>query len=252
MDEKLYRHIKEEEACAQIHGWDFSHIQGRYEEENDLPWNYKSEILKRLAPGMKILDIDTGGGEFLLSLNHPHQNTSAMEGYPPNAALCEKTLSPLGINFKAGNADKIPFDDESFDMVINRHGDFDEEEIKRVLKKGGVFITQQVGAYNDRELVNLFYGESAPLPFPDQTLEKAQTKFEKAGFTIENAMEHFGTIRFFEIGALVWFARIIEWEFPSFSVDKFLSQIESAQSIISRDGSVFGRTHRFLLLCKKL
>ncbi|MBQ4158087.1 MAG: class I SAM-dependent methyltransferase, partial [Clostridia bacterium] len=190
--------------------------------------------------------------EFLLSLGHPYENTSCMEGYPPNAELCKKTLPPLGIDFRAGNADKIPFADESFDMVINRHGDFSEKEISRVLKKGGVFITQQVGAYNDRELVNLFYGDNTPLPFPEQTLEKAQAKFEKAGFVIENAMEHFGTIRFFEIGALVWFARIIEWEFPSFSVDKFLSQIESAQSIISRDGSVFGRTHRFLLICKKL
>ncbi len=252
MNTTLYQHVKHEESIARIHGWDFSHIEGRYEEENDLPWDYKTEILSRLSPDMKILDIDTGGGEFLLSLGHPYENTSCMEGYPPNAELCEKTLLPLGIDFKAGNADKIPFADKSFDMVINRHGDFDEREIRRVLKKGGVFITQQVGAYNDRELVNLLYGENAPVPFPEQTLEKARAKFEKAGFSIENAMEHFGSIRFFEIGALVWFSRIIEWEFPAFSVDEFLPQIECAQRQIEENSSVSGRTHRFLLICKKL
>ncbi len=252
MNTTLYQHVKHEESIARIHGWDFSHIEGRYEEENDLPWDYKAEILSRLSHDMKILDIDTGGGEFLLSLGHPYENTSCMEGYPPNAELCEKTLTPLGIDFRTGNADKIPFADDSFDMVINRHGDFDEKEINRVLKKGGVFITQQVGAYNDRELVNLLYGENAPVPFPDQTLEKAREKIEKAGFSIENAMEHFGSIRFFEIGALVWFARIIEWEFPSFSVDKFLPQIECAQRQIEENSSVSGRTHRFFLICKKL
>lgn len=251
MNDQLYKHIKSEEACAKIHGWDFSHIKGRYEEENDLPWDYREEILARLTPDMKILDIDTGGGEFLLSLNHPYENTCAMEGYEPNAALCRQTLAPLGIRFEEGHADRIPFEDESFDMVINRHGDFDAYEIRRVLKKGGIFLTQQVGAYNDRELVHLLQNENAPVPFPEQTLEIAKKKFEDTGFSAEEAKEHFGYIRFFEIGALVWFARIIEWEFVGFSADNNLSQIESAQRLIEKNGSVSGRTHRFLLICRK-
>ena len=35
---------KNEEDCARIEGWDFSHIAGRYEEEEDLPWDYEAEI----------------------------------------------------------------------------------------------------------------------------------------------------------------------------------------------------------------
>ena len=30
---------KKEESVAHIHGWDFSHIEGKYTEETDLPWN---------------------------------------------------------------------------------------------------------------------------------------------------------------------------------------------------------------------
>ena len=86
----------EEEAVAHIHGWDFSHIAGRYEEEDDLPWSYREEISRYLKPDMRILDIDTGGGEFLLSLGHPHDRLAAMESYPPNVALCRETLLPLG------------------------------------------------------------------------------------------------------------------------------------------------------------
>ena len=93
---------KKEESVAHIHGWDFSHIEGRYTEETDLPWNYQHIILDYLNPEMKLLDIDTGGGEFLLSLRHPYVKTSATEAYPPNIQLCRETLLPLGIDFRAG------------------------------------------------------------------------------------------------------------------------------------------------------
>lgn len=77
----------EEEKTAHITGWDFSHIHGRYEEENDLPWDYKSIIRQYLRDDSKILDYDTGGGEFLLSLNHPYDRTAATEGFQPNVRL---------------------------------------------------------------------------------------------------------------------------------------------------------------------
>ena len=57
---------KAEEEIAHIHGWDFSHIDGRYSEQDDLPWDYRAVIGQYLRPEMKIMDIDTGGGEFLL------------------------------------------------------------------------------------------------------------------------------------------------------------------------------------------
>lgn len=90
--EELVNAWKAEERIAHIHGWDFSHIRNRYTEEEDLPWDYRETILRYLRPQMRLLDIDTGGGEFLLSLNHPHENTAATEGYPPNAELCRDRL----------------------------------------------------------------------------------------------------------------------------------------------------------------
>ena len=116
---ELIKRWKAEEEIAHIHGWDFSHIEGRYMEEDDLPWDYREEILRYLKPDMRILDIDTGGGEFLLSLNHPNENTAATENYPPNVDLCQETLLPLGIEFRAADGKGVlPFVDVSFDMVI--------------------------------------------------------------------------------------------------------------------------------------
>ena len=67
---------KQEEERAHIQGWDFSYIDGRYEEEQELPWNYESMIRRYLIDTMQLLDYDTGGGEFLLSLQHPFSKTS--------------------------------------------------------------------------------------------------------------------------------------------------------------------------------
>lgn len=243
--------LKKEESIAHIHGWDFSHIAGRYTEETDLPWDYQRIIFYYLKPEMKLLDIDTGGGEFLLSLHHPYENTSAAEAYPPNVQLCRETLLPLGIDFRAGDGkDALPFDDAAFDMVINRHGDFNVKDIHRILKDGGIFITEQVGAENDRELVELLLGKTE-LPFPEQYLEPRRKQFCDAGFDILDAQECFRPIKFFDIGALVWFAHIIEWEFPDFSVDRCKDKLLYAQQLFEQNGCVEGQIHRFLLVCSK-
>lgn len=245
---KLWKH---EESIAHIHGWDFSHIANRYTEEDDLPWDYRKVIDYYRRPEQQLLDIDTGGGEFLLSLNHPAQNTSATEGYPPNVQLCKETLLPLGINFKeAPNFRELPFANESFDLIINRHGDFDCNELYRLLKPGGYFITQQVGEDNDRELVELLL-PGTPKPFPGMNLAIQSQNMKEAGFTVLRGEEVFRPIKFYDIGALVWFARIIQWEFPKFSVDTCLQQLLKAQELVDKYGYVGGRIHRYLMVGRK-
>ena len=247
--ETLWLH---EEEIAHIRGWDFSHIRGKYEEERDLPWDYETMVRRYLGPDMRLLDIDTGGGEFLLSLGHPRKRLAATENYPPNVRLCREKLLPLGIDFrKADGNGALPFDDQSFDMVINRHGNFNPGEIGRVLKPGGIFITEQVGAENDRELVRLLLNRVPKLPFPDQYLRIARAAFEDEGFEILEAEEAFRPIKFWDVGALVWFARIIEWEFPGFNVKDCLENLYNAQKVLEENGVIEGTIHRFLLAAGK-
>ncbi|MDD6800361.1 MAG: methyltransferase domain-containing protein [Firmicutes bacterium] len=250
-DTELIAFWKAEENAAHIHGWDFSHIAGRYSEETDLPWSYEEIVRKYLKPDMRILDVDTGGGEFLLSLGHPYKNTAAMEAYLPNIDLCRQTLLPLGIDFRPGDGKgDFPFESGIFDIVLNRHGDMNIGEISRVLKKGGVFISEQVGAENDRELVGLLLGKTK-VPFPEQYLCFAKRKFQNEEFEIFENDECFRPIRFYDVGALVWFSRIIEWEFPGFSVESCEKQLFEAQKIIDSEGFVEGRIHRFVFAAGK-
>ena len=248
---KLKEIWKNEEKIAHIRGWDFSHIHGRYEEEAELPWDYKSIIEQYINCDMQILDYDTGGGEFLLSLNHPYEKMAATEGYQPNVELCKEVLLPLGIDFKeCSNPANIPFQDERFDMIINRHGDFCAEEIYRLLKKGGVFITQQVGEDNDRELVEIVLPNTEK-PFPNMNLKEQKKVFENVGFQIVEEGEAYRPIKFYDVGAFVWFARIIEWEFPGFSVDTCFERLLEMQKKIDDTGYVEGTIHRYFMVAKK-
>lgn len=242
---------QEEENQAHIHGWDFSHIQGRYEEEHDLPWSYRELVRQYLRKDSMLLDYDTGGGEFLLSLGHPYGKTAATEGYPPNVQLCRDTLLPLGIAFReCADPSSIPFSDGTFDLILNRHGSFDAGEVYRLLKKGGVFLTEQVGGDNDRELVDMVL-PGTEKPFPHLNLAKQRRVFEEAGFHILHGEEAYRPILFYDIGAFVWFARVIEWEFPGFSVEKCFDQLLVMQRELERNGKIEGTIHRFLLIAEK-
>ena len=253
-DEKMMRlrqAWEAEEKTAHIEGWDFSHIDGRYSEGEGIPWDYEQIVRENLRDDMKLLDYDTGGGEFLLSLGHPYTNTAATEGYEPNYELCRQKLVPLGIDLKqCSDPSHLPFDDCSFDMMINRHGDLDASEAFRVLKSGGLFITQQVGSLNDRDLVQTVLPD-VPIPFPDNDLKTQRAVFEDAGFEIERAEETFLPIDFYDVGAFVWFAHIIEWEFPGFSVDRCFDKLLYMQRDVELIGSVQGTTHRFLIVARK-
>lgn len=241
---------KEEEA-AYIKGWDFSHIHGKYEEEHDLPWNYGEIVRQYLRDDWNVLDYDTGGGEFLLSLNHPFDKTSATEGFKPNVQLCKETLLPLGIHFKeCSNPSRIPYENEAFDLIMNRHGSFDAGELHRLLKKDGIFITQQVGGDNERDLVEMVL-PGTKKPFPHLNLKEQKKVFEDAGFHIIRGEEAYRPIKFYDIGAFVWFAHIIEWEFPGFSVDKCFERLLKMQEIVEEKGEVEGTIHRYLIVAKK-
>jgi len=78
----------------------------------------------------------------------------------------------------------------------------------------------------------------ADKPFPHLNLTEQRRHFEDAGFEIIQEEEAYRPIIFYDIGAFVWFAHIIEWEFPCFSVDKCFKQLLKMQEMIDKDGRI--------------
>ena len=103
---------------------------------------------------------------------------------------------------------------------------------------------------NDKELIELLLPQTE-LSFPDLYLKNISKKFKETGFKILQEQEAFRPIKFYDIGALVWYAHIIEWEFPNFSVNNCLENLFKAQKILEKQGVVEGSIHRFLLVAQK-
>lgn len=251
MNDNELKAIWQSEEQRAFSGWDFSHIKSRWSSE-PLPWDYKTIVEKYLEPSQDLLDVGTGGGEFLLSLNHPHDHTSVTEAWTPNIKLCRERLEPLGIRVyeTAGDA-KLPVSDNTFDIVINRHAAYDLDEVSRILKPSGFFITQQVGGDNNRLLAKRLNPVDQPL-FPDHSLTKEIPRFQAHGFEIKYSSEAFPEVRFNDVGAVVYFAKIIEWEFPNFSVDRNFAQLCALQVELCKNGYITSREHRFIVAAQNL
>jgi SAM-dependent methyltransferase len=241
--------IEENEA---FRGWDFSRLDGRWESD-PLPWDYGNIVRRYLKSADILLDMGTGGGEYLLTFGHPYGLTHVTESYPPNIKLCRENLSSLGIHVSEVCSDsELPFESGFFDIVINRHESFDSGEVSRVLKPGGIFITQQVGGSNNRELASFLLPEKQGSQFIAHTLENNIAILINTGFDVIYSAEYFPMLRFFDIGALVYFAKIIEWEFPGFSVEHCFDKLLELQKELEKNGVVISREHRFIITAKRL
>lgn len=247
-EKELKKQWKKEETAA-FSGWDFSHLDGRWEDSAPLPWDYRAMALSILTPDTRLLDIGTGGGEFLLGLGHDPFLTAVTEAWPPNAELCRKKLRPLGIRVEQlFDERRLPFPDACFDLILDRHESFFPDEVYRALGGGGVFLTQQVGGENDRELIEAMGGE---MNFAGFDLASTEEAVAAAGIDIVARGESFTPMRFFDTGAVVYFCRVIPWEFPGFSVDTHFERLLAVDDEIRRTGCFECTNHRFMIQAAK-
>ena len=231
-------------------GWDFSHLEGRWEIDA-LPWNYDEIIKKYISDDHRLLDMGTGGGEYLLTLNHPYEKTAVTEGYLPNYTICVDTLEPLGVEVKfVEENDKLAFPNDYFDCVINRHESYDLNEVYRVLKPGSYFITQQVGYKNNQDLSIQLLGHDIKRDEKNTAFVQRALAID-AGFTIVDDQESFAKMKFYDMAALVYYAKIISWEFPNFSVSEHFNQLMTLHQTLEETGYVSSIEHRYLLILKK-
>ena len=193
----------------------------------------------------------TGGGEFLLQLGHHNELTSITEGYLPNYELCKEKLEPLGITVKfIADDHTIPYENESFDIVINRHEAYDISEVNRILKQKGIFITQQVGNENNRMLSESLLGKRKD-KFPNCYLNIALKECKKEALTILESDEKYSETKFFDIGAVVFYAKTIEWEFENFSVTRCMDRLMFLQKQLEENGHINSIEHRYYFVAQK-
>ena len=140
-------------------GWDFSYLNGRMT-EGQVPWSYLARAADLMRQSSSVIDLETGGGEKLLSLRqHWPSRVVATEDYLPNYDLATQRLSPFGaevVKAPVSTIHPMPFADGEFDLILNRHAAFNSAEIARVLSPGGTFLTQQVHGISAWDLQAVF------------------------------------------------------------------------------------------------
>ena len=232
-----------EAAAEPLSGWDFSRLAGRVVSD-PLPWDYVALAGESAGRADRVLDIDTGGGEVLTTLEVP-RGSVAVEPYAPNVPVARARLLPYGIEVRARTGRRLPCASSDFDLVLNRHGALDPAEIARVLQPGGVFWTQQVGAHNDAEL-NAALGE-APVFGGLPSAADAAEQLDAAGLQVLRADDAWPQTRFLDVGAVVLHLRAVSWQVPGFDVVRHRSQLLAIDRIIRTEGAFTVTDHRLLV-----
>lgn len=191
--------------------------------DSPTPWDYPALCRTEIGAARRVLDLGTGGGEFLLGfLDVLPPDTTATEGWTPNIEVAASAVEPHGIQlvvFDAEHDDEMPFEDDRFDLVINRHGAYLAWEVARVLAPGGIYLTKQVGGDDFAEAHHIF---GAPVLYPDHLLAHGVSELESVGLVLDLAQEWRGPTTFDDVGALVQYFRLVPWDVPDdFTVDAY-------------------------------
>jgi SAM-dependent methyltransferase len=192
-----------------------------------LPWDFGGIVAERVRAAECLLDLGTGGGEWLAALPARAPRTVATESWPPNVPVARKRLERLGIEVvqtepardtvdqgPAEDSGKLPFGEGSFDLVTSRHEAFVAAEVSRVLRSGGRFLTEQLGPGCDS------FERLLGLPARDSggfMLDLAARQLKAAGFDLVEAAEGEQHICFGDVGALAWYLKAVPWTVPGFT-----------------------------------
>jgi len=239
--------LMEEARRRPAQGWDFTWLADRMTWD-DLPWDFANIVSELATASPDLLDLGTGGGEWLAQLATRPLRTVATESWTPNVVVARNRLEPLGVevlevdgapdnNDQFGEVDfSLPFHDGEFHLVCCRHESFVAREVARILDHGGRFVTQQVGDGLFRDLRALF--EVAPPRLPALTRELLCEQVVAAGMQVVESGESVQTVRFHDVGALAWYLTMTPWTVPGFDIVNMRGALEQLHRQIEEEGPI--------------
>lgn len=186
-------------------GWNFSNMNYTLEKESD--YDYYKEVISHITPATKMLDIGCGSAE-KTSRYYSLADTVYLTDFEPemlnkaqaNVNKYYETLPKVKIKFNFAILDcNGPFDfpDNSFDLVVSRHCGANMQEVFRVLKKGGVFISEDVSKDDCQELKDIFcrgQGYNEPPLYKEVMNESLNAGFSEIKFLKFEEIEYYNTI----------------------------------------------------------
>lgn len=248
-----YEQLVAEALAAPVQGWDFAWLAGRAV-GSEPSWSYTDEVVALLPRAGRVLDIDTGGGEQLAQLHAIcplPAATTATEGWAPNLPVATGRLAPLGVQVLPAPDPHLPVPDASADLVLDRHGRLVADEVARVLAPGGHLVTEQVGSEDCADL-NSSLGAPPAHALGSWTAQVAQQALTGAGLRVHVVREEWPALAFLDIGALVFHLRVVPWQVPDFSIERYDTALRAIDQRVRSEGGFRVRAHRFLLIADRV
>jgi len=221
---------------APVGAWDFSWLDRRAIEDRP-SWRYFDRAAERTAGVSTLLEVQAGVGAMIGQLPSLPMLSVATEGFPPSVAIAGPRLRARGVHLVVTSQDDhaLPFARDRFDLVLSRHPvEVWWEEIARVLRPGGTYFAQHVGPHSLRSLSELFLG-----PLPDTSRRDPEVErraAESAGLLVRTMRVERPRTAFYDIGAVVYFLRLVPWIVPAFTVSKHRETLQQLHQRIERDG----------------
>ncbi len=244
---RSFNELVNEAAHAPIGVWDFGWLDGRATEERP-SWRYFDRVAERAATVSRMLDLQTGAGQMIADLPKLPRLTVATEGHNPNVAIASCRLRQRGAWLVRTQEDRpaLPLASNSFELVTSRHPvDTRWDEIARVLRSGGTYLSQQVGPHSLRDLSELMMGPLPPGSKRDPEL--ARVAAEKAGLKVTDLRHERLRTVFYDIGAVIYFLRLVVWIVPDFTIEKYREELLALHHRIEREGGFETSASRFLI-----
>ena len=257
MNTKLYHYLKDQYNRGST--GHVSDLKGRFA-ESPLPWQFK-HIVKRFCAdclhtqpeaddgASSALDLSAESGGVFEKISGLPKKLYAVSRCDPVKLPAEKRLQG-GVTLRPVKEDGVlPFDSGIFDLVSNQNGKYHLSEVKRVLKPGGIYITQQYGALTASDLCCAL-GIKPPAS-SRRCLVQNIGYLNKEGFEILQKEEWIGKNRFYDPGAVLYYMRCLSWCVPRFDFDAYFPQLEILAEIIEDKGCIDSIEHCFYVVARK-
>ncbi|WP_353953783.1 methyltransferase domain-containing protein [Knoellia sp. S7-12] len=244
---RTFDDLVSEAESADVTGWDFGWLRDRAFEERP-PWGYAKLLADQLDRVESALDIDTGGGEVINQAASLPERMVVTESWPQNEQRARHLLEPRGVQVIATREGQpLPFPAASFDLVSARHPvQPDWPEIYRVLRPGGHYFAQHVGAASAFELIEYFLGpllEERKGRDPGREVAAAKD----AGLVVEELRTARCRLEFHDVGTVVWILRKCVWWVPDFSVARYEIKLRALHEQMRNGGPFVAHSTRHLI-----
>jgi len=234
-------------------GWDFSIIESRKIIKGK-KWDFLRVVKQFLNKDKILLYIGTGGGEKILQISYFCKKIVGIDNSLEMVNKSNENLVKSGrknIEFRVADSKKLPFNDNFFDIVTARHAPFSSKEVTRVLKKGGLFISQQVGESDKKNIKKLFGRGQSFGKKSGNLIRRYIQELKDVGFKIirknhYDAIEYYKDIK--DITFLLEHTPII----PKFNHHKDQKILKKLEKKYKTNKGIKTNSERFLIVPQKL